>query len=220
MHQIFEKYKLLFLNSKGFFKTVQKETSYWTVLKFYVVFIVASQIISVLFNLPIFLKNNLLLFAGIYGLIGAIILSFAVPFIMAGIVHLGVLILKGKNGYFNTFKPITYAMSISAFYNLISSIINGVYGWFNPISVESLVSGLAQIEQSLIIMIIGTIIGAVSLIHVLYAEISGIGFYQGLTRTKALLAAILVPVVFLIIIAFLFGFGAIFSSSMFSALQF
>ncbi|MBU2640078.1 MAG: YIP1 family protein [Nanoarchaeota archaeon] len=218
MHPYLEKYKLLFLNSNGFFKNVQKESEYWDVLKFYVIFTIVSQVISILLNLPTLMKESLFISAMIFSLVGSVVFAFAVPFVSSGIVHLGVLVFKGKKGYFNTFKPITYAMTIGAAYNILSSLINGVYGWFNPLSIESLTSGLAQLEQNVAIVIVSGIIGIVSLIHILRTEILGIGFYQGLTKAKALLSVVLVPLVLFIIIGIIFGFSMAFSSSMFSAL--
>jgi hypothetical protein len=210
-----EKFKFLFLNPVDFFTSVRKENDYMSILKFYVGFSVAVSIIIALLNIPLMFKDSVYIMGSILGIVTAIVFSFVSPFIASGIIHLGVIIFKGKNGFFNTFKPVTYAMTIGVAYTLISSVITGVYSWFKPITDIDVSNVALAAQDSAFITVISIVIGLASLVHVLIAHVKGISFYQGMTTMKAFLATVLVPFVLFILFAVIIGTGIGFFSTMF-----
>tara|TARA_Y100000034_G_C6853921_1_gene387764 strand:- start:520 stop:1179 length:660 start_codon:yes stop_codon:yes gene_type:complete len=217
MHPYLEKYKLLFKEPDKFYKSVSKETGYVGILKFFVVFYVGVNVISIILNLPSLLSNGILLLGALGGLIGAVIAGIIMPFVVSGIVHLGVIVFKGTQGYYNTFKAVTYAFAISFFYSIISTVITSVYHWFNPIDLLNPSLGVAEI-QPLWITIIAGVIGIVSLIHVLKTEVKGVSLFQKMEMKKAWFAVILVPAVIFVLI-FILGLGLGAMSTLFSGVN-
>ena len=203
MHPYLEKYKLLFKKPKEFFPTVQEEVDYWTVLKFYVIFGISGGIISLLFTLPLISK-----FPGVSivsNLISTITAPFIVPFIVAFIIHISVLIFGGRQGYFNTFKPITYATAIGVIYSVVGAVISGIGYLVSPIGNITDITSLAQIQQPMVIAILAGLVGLASMIHMLIASVMGVMFYQKMTKVRAILAVVVIPTGISVLIIILFG---------------
>ena len=129
------------------------------------------------------------------GLIFWTIFAFTIPFVGSGVNHLGVLIFGGKNGFFNTFKPLTYAM-----------VIGGVYGVINATILTIL--SILNIKNLVLNLVITMIILLIGFIHTLYAEVIGISQYQDMSKGKALLA-ILVSIVIAMVAFFVLFFGLV-----------
>ena len=126
-----------------------------------------------------------------------------IPFIFSGITHLGVLIFGGKNGFFKTFKPATYAIIIGSIYGILISVVSYFLHLINPIvsiTVDQLPSSR---DMPLINSYVLSLIGLISLIHILYTEVGGVSKFQGMTKGKALLSVILIPLILALFSIFL-----------------
>lgn len=210
MKAYLDKLKFLFLNTKDFFKSIDKEKSYWDILKFYVILVVIVQIVSFLVSIPLFLSNDLFFNLMSIGLVSNIALSFVAPFIAAAILNIGVLLYKGKGGYFNTFKPTTYSMAIFSIYGFANSVIVGVINWFIPPNLDLLLQGGNSLVYSLPATIVSGVISFIAIVHFIYAIIKGICYFQKLSVGKALVSVIVIPVAITLIIGIIFGAGIAF----------
>jgi len=185
----FQKLKKIFLDPSKFFKDVSKEKGYWNVLKVFVTIYVAALIIQV--GVGAIINRSLLgsqFVSFIFTtLIAGIVAAFVVPFIGGGIAHLGILIIGGRKGFFNTFKPVTYGGLVMIIYGVVSSIISGVALLISPGSAP----------------IIGVIVGGVSvigIIHTLVVQTMGVSKSQSLSTGKAFFGLILIPLIMVILL--------------------
>jgi len=133
------------------------------------------------------------IFTSLFSLVFLFAYAFVMPFIGSGIVHLGVLLVKGKKSFFETFKPITYAMLIPFFYGAIINITVSITQIFFPLEElikESKFFGSTAIIALIIFVIIIVI---ANIIHTTYAEIIGLAKYQKISYGKSAIAVIVVP---------------------------
>ena len=199
----FQKLKKLFIDPVKFFKDVSKEKDYWTVLKFFVVTYLAATLIQVLVSIPIYYgapEFNLLEFI-LRTLLFSVGYAFLGPFIVGAVAHLGILILGGKKGFFNTFKALTYGTLVVVSYGMVSLIISGII----------VVSGIGvsmALANSIILIILLT--GSV---HMLITQSIGVSTYHSISRIKAFLGIIFIPIILFIILIVL---GIIFTVGLFS----
>ena len=207
MNDLPAKLRNLFFNTNNFFDTVKKEKAYFPILLNFVIVYSVSAIVELLASLPLIGKvptARSLLLISFLGVIFSIALSFVLPFIAAGLTHLGVLIVGGAQGFFNTFKPITYAMIISAIYNIISSVISFFLNTAYPISPSVLEQATFAFRDIPVQHTVAAIIiGLISLVHVIYAEITGISKFQKMSKMRAFVASVIIPLV-MVIVAVLF----------------
>ncbi|MGC9309347.1 MAG: YIP1 family protein [Candidatus Nanoarchaeia archaeon] len=213
-----QKYKDLFLHPKQFFKAVEKEKKYTPGLFFYVKIAAIVIIVNLIFTFINSFRNGQLE-SSLVGIIlsNAIFslgIAFAAPFISAAIVHLGVLVFGGRKGYFNTFKPSAYSISLQEGYSLLLLIIGEIFALF--IFNADLMNQLAAMQtlqdfpiSMLVFLIISAIIYIVALINVLYVETIGIAKFQKMSKGKAFLSIIFVPVIVLLILSALVYVGFI-----------
>ena len=199
------KLKKLFFHPKSFFSEVEKEKNYSKIMFFYVKVYIAMLIINLAFSFfSLMLKNNLNLTNSaslIYSFIIGVGLAFVLPFVYSAIIHLGVLIFKGKQKYFNTYKPLTYALVIGIIYNIISIIISFLISIIFPVNASSISPDLLLKDTNFIIsQIISLIIMIVALIHILHTATIGILKFQKLSKLKAFLSIILIPIILIIIL--------------------
>lgn len=201
----FDKLKKLFFKPTLFFEGVASETKYLQPLLYFVVILLISQIINFILTLPSIIKQPMVFFfliASLFSISIAVGIGMIVPFISAAINHIGVLMFGGKNGYYNTFKPTTYAMIIGVFYGLIILIINFIMSLINPITIpstppSSITEALSFIPLSY--LIVNGVIYAVSLIHTLIVEVEGIAFCHKISKTRAFLAVIVMMLIMMVI---------------------
>ena len=189
----FKKLKSLFSDPSKFFKDVGKEKDYWTVLKFFVVVYIVAAIIQILVLLPVNLE--LPEFVGplnfiLIGLLAAVILAFISPFIGSFLSHLGILLFGGREGFFNTFKAISYSMIILIGYNLVSSIIVSAILLLNP-------DKLTASNH------VGNIFSSIGWAHVVVVGTIGVSMYHSISKAKAFFGIILVPLVLILILTLL-----------------
>ena len=193
----------LFLHTGNFFNKVEKEKGYKKILFFYI--IIASIVIAVNFIFSVIIalanSNSHLIIDSFISAVFGVGAAFAFPFIGSAIVHVGVLVFGGKKGYFNTFKPITYASALGQIYNLIVIFISFLFfvsgfNFTNP----ALTSSSKLIFFALLILIIYL----AWLVHVIYAQIIGIAKFQKITKLRAFLSIIFIPLIIIIITTLIF----------------
>lgn len=210
---LFHKTKNLLFGTKKFFKSISKEKKYWPILLYSAIFGIILAILETIQKsiwtikyTEILLSQmtelgafaNLFLYAQIFFVfISGIASAFALPWISAGIAHLGVLMLKGKQGFFNTFKPLTYAYTITIIYSIITIIIGIIFLVFsnqniNQITEENALEILKS-PANIANLTIMFVIGIFSLIHYLYAAITGLSIYQKITKLRAFLSLVIIP---------------------------
>lgn len=191
----FDKLKELFVDPSKFFKDVSKEKSYWNVLKLFVVVYIVATIIQILVSIPVNLKtlgNQFLPFI-LTALISGIIFAFAIPFIVGILSHLGILLVGGKKGFFNTFKAITYGTIVIVGYGIISSVAESLILLFSSnVAISNFVIG---------------VISLIGVVHMLIVQSVGVSIFHSISRGKSFFGIILIP---LIIFIMMIAMGSIF----------
>ena len=160
---------------------------------FYVKTYVWITILSTIITALILRSNNPTSTGGmILNLLSGLIFSFVTPFIFAGIIHLGVLIFGGKQGYFNTYKPSTYGAVLGMPYGIITSILSAAL--ILRVGSSQITDAYTSPEYiGLMIVFI------IQIIHVFYFEIAALAKYQKMTKMKAFLALIIIPLALLVL---------------------
>ena len=192
----FKKLKNLFSDPSKFFKDVSKEKDYWTVLKFFVVVYIVALIFNLLASIPIYYGTPVFMASILIGLLLGIIAAFAGPFIGSFFTHLGVLIVGGRKGFFNTFKAITYGTLVVVGYGVLSSII-------------SLLLFLLKLDGESASIMLMSVISIIGVVHMLVTSTIGVNMYHSISRWKAFFGIILIPLVILIIIIAFVGLALI-----------
>lgn len=200
--------KILFQPS-SFFKSVEQDTDYSKIMFFYVKMAIAAAIVSLICSLIVLSVQNNLAGAGILSLIiNGIIsigLAFLVPFVASFIVQIGVWIFRGKQGYYNTYKAVTYPLTIVLIYGILSTIIVSIIGIALPSSLtqDQLTSNPALIFQEtgfLVSLIVALGILLISLIHTLCIQVVGVARFQKMSKLRAFFSIILIPLIIIIIV--------------------
>lgn len=209
--------KKLFFKPNEFLNSVEKENEYWPILSFLVLFYLISFLLSIILgvvNKGEDISYLQYIYSGIMGFIGSAIFYLVLPFIVALVVHLGVLIFGGRQGFFNTFKPMTYSLMIGIIYSFISLVIIFILQFIIPIDPNLITSmqNSQNVQDPKIIIdlikqyfsqplvIIGIIISIISMIHQFVFEVKGISKFQKISKIKAFLALILIPLTILVLI--------------------
>lgn len=210
--RFYNKLGRLFFHPKKFFDEVEKEKSYSGIIFFYVKVSLVLIVVQLLTNVAtLLITSGSELVIGIFNsIISSLInlgLAFFVPFIYAVVIHLGVLIFKGKKGFFNTYKPIAYTLSIQSIYSLIALVIVWPIAMINASSISSL-----PIEESLwqnsgfvTVMVLYGLITLISIINLFYTGTIGISKLQKISKLRAFLAIIVMCIIVLIAVALLVG---------------
>ncbi len=131
---------------------------------------------------------------------------------MAGLIHLGVLIFGGKQGYYATFKAITYARVVPVFYSFLlgllalplTKILREFQG--QPEVITHVISGYLPLIFLLIFLFI------INVVHYFFVATIGLAKYQKLSKGSALIILFLfegvIPALIgLMIAVILFFFG-------------
>ena len=122
-----EKLRMIFLEPTSFFSKVKNEKKYLPILAYFFAAYILSSLVSFIFGLGDF-KSDFMKFGVssafipvmiFFMVLFVLIISFAAPFIGAGISHLGIMIVGGAGKFFDTFKASTYASVLSPFYAII-----------------------------------------------------------------------------------------------------
>ncbi|MBI2507551.1 YIP1 family protein [Candidatus Woesearchaeota archaeon] len=192
----FQKLKTLFADPVKFFKDISKEKSYWTVLKPYVLVYLAALIIQLLASIPIYYGTPVFMLSILTGLLVGIAGAFATPFIGSFFTHLGIFIVGGRKGFFNTFKALTYGTLVVVVYGVLSSII-------------SLLLFLLKVERESGSISLMAVISIVGVMHMLVTSAIGVSMYHSISRWKAFFGIILIPLILLVIIIAFAGLALI-----------
>ena len=205
-----EKLRMIFLEPTSFFRKVKNEKKYLPILAYFFAAYILSSLVSFIFGLGDF-KADFMKSGGtsvfipimmIFLILFVLIISFAAPFIGAGISHLGIMIVGGAGKFFDTFKASTYASVLSPFYAIILEVI----GYFNPFNMNNPVwPDFLNVYTFLWI-----IIAITSVVHIFYVECTGLSQYHRISKTRAFVAILIIPIILfitLIIGIFLFTFA-------------
>ena len=196
---ISKKIKLLFLDPVNFFKLIQNEKKYFPILIFSVLGFLILDVIDIALKLTkvnygaIGLKAYFVILIYIFGLIFSILISFIIPFITAGISHLGVMLLKGSKGFLETFKAVTFGTIVFIPYWMASLIVLS----FAPLTKSLYFNYLMLLNPYALFGITSFIIG---LIHSTYVEVIGISQYHKISKLKALVAILVIPIIIILIL--------------------
>jgi len=210
----------VFFYTTKFFEYVKHEKtikdSWLFFVKVSIIYLVLNTILTYSQSVDVFNKMQIPVGVGmVASFILSLILVFVSPFIFAGITHLGVLIFKGENGFLNTFKPVTYGATVGFVYGVISLIIVSIIRLLIPYNADLVMSKMAMsgsVQWGLLLYPIITgaislIIGLIGIVHSLYAETTGLAKFQDMTKGKAFLSIIIIPLiifgVFLLIFLFI-----------------
>jgi len=201
----------VFISPRMFFKAIEKDTDYLRPWLFFSGFLAVVTIISSVGNIMLqhdeFPKALAAVFV-IFALLFNIGWAFAVPFVHAGIFHLGLLILGAKQGYYNTFKPVAYSGLIYTTYVLIIAIVGLL---FLP-----QMQALSDIEEptiedmgpSLTYILIVLVVYLVMLAHWLTVATIGVAKFQQISHVRAFFGIIIVPlIIFFMIMLFAVALG-------------
>lgn len=191
-------------------KILSQKEDWVDVLRFYFIVFFSYLIIG---NLISLYYGNLNWAGFVLSFITSVIFTFLIVFLVTAIAHLGVMILRGKKGFFETFKPVTYALTIVGVYMFISLIIALIIP-FNALSQESLeyaqqIQDPELVNQILVDFfmqpgaIVSLILGILSLIHFLVFSIAGISKHQNISKVKSTFAIILGLLIFLVVLIFI-----------------
>lgn len=187
----FKRVKTILFHPTEFFGQVTNETKYWPplkfIIKFYLILFVIQSIFSVLAYLVASIKikiSSLVLSIGL-GLVLSPIGVIIGAFIGAFVVHIGILILGGRQGFFNTFKPLTYTSIVAFSYSIILIIVNGIL---------SLLVTLPSKGIAITNIVIIVIIFISSMIHTTIVEVIGISKFQNISKLRAFFGAVFLPI--------------------------
>lgn len=196
-----EKWGMTFSSPTELFKKVSSEKGYWNLLVYYGVFFLLYMLLYwVFFNLSP--EMNELYYGGvgsqafmwvfsliIFVVVG-VIAALIGPFIGAGLSHLGVMWLGGKQGYYNTFKPLIYGGVLSMSYSLVVMVLNILGVLLGPIGI-------------IIFSLIGAFVSLGGGIHALYVQSTGVAMYHKIGKWRAFFGIILIPLILVVVIFFL-----------------
>ena len=204
--------KKLYFHPGKFFASVEKDKDYSKIMFFYVKMIILSSVLTLLSSAIILTIRKSFTAQGfislIFNSIVSIGLAFLVPFVMAGIIHLGVLIFRGKQGYYNTYKPIAYSLVVVAIYSIISTIVTSILSviypanQLPPMTADPAVyfQTLLQDKNFILLLAVAFTILIVSFIHSLIVQIVGISKFQKISKLKAFLSIILISIILIMLV--------------------
>jgi len=204
--------KKLYFHPSKFFASVEKDKDYSKIMFFYVKMIIISSIITILSSAIILtIRKSFILkefISIIFDSAVSIGLAFLVPFVMAGIIHLGVLIFRGKQGYYNTYKPIAYSLVVVAIYSIISTIVTSILSVIYPANqLPSMTADpsiyfqtLLQDKNFILLLAVAFTILVISFVHSLIVQIIGISKFQKISKLKAFLSIILISVILIMLV--------------------
>ena len=202
--------KKLFFHPSHFFKSIEQETSYSGAMFFYVKITLISVVISLIISISSLISSSASSTQSfVNSFINAVTtvgLAFIIPFAVSGVAQLGVWIFRGKQGYINTYKAMSYPLAITVIYGIITMIILLIKNAIMPISIPADVQDYATLfsdKNFVSSMIISVVILAISMIHMLVAQVIGLSKFQKISKLKSFFAIILIPLILGIIAAIL-----------------
>jgi hypothetical protein len=205
-----EKIKTLYFKPTLFFQKVAGESKYFPILIYFVIISAIAYVIN--WALSVIQASSTpgasaeVILGAVFGLwfvVFSVGFSFAVPFVNAGVVHLGVLMYRGRKSYFNTFKPEAYAMVVGMIYGMIFYVANFILWLVAPFEItESTVQSLTGILNSIPVSyyVVYILLFIISLVHTLYIEVIGVAKFQEMNKGRSLLAILTPRIILLLLI--------------------
>ncbi len=191
---VLNNYIELLTSPATFFKKMDKVKTYFDPWLFFVIF----TLFEVIFQLPLLLFSLLgssgeeaLLDA--LGIVFAFVLIPVTPFIASGIAHLGLMIL-GHKDYYKTFKPMTYALTISVPYSLVQTLIGGIALALGVQFMDNEISVPLAFGTIALVAIPAFILGIASTVHTVYATCVGAAYTHKISKMRAFCGMYLIPI--------------------------
>jgi len=187
--KFFQKIQRVTQNPEKFFKTIKKETLGSAFLFWLVFVLISSLIVGRAYNLTTILNLNpisLYIFLIISGLVGF--------FVITGVIHLLLHLFKGKGKYKDTV--------IGYVYGAVPSLLMGICLAFIFLLMSQ------SLKANLFVVIISQLLSLSAMVYSIYLTTIGFSIYHEISRGKALAAyllAIAIPIIFIIILAFIFA---------------
>ncbi len=200
INRFVEMLKQLYLKPTEFFKQRTNEKDYLDIFLKYIIFIAIIK--GLLFIIGIYgdiLEGAYVVLFSLILAILSIVLSFLVPFITSGIIHIGVVLFGGKGEFIDTFKTATYSLILVGVYSFAASVLFEIISLLIPIPVFS--EDLSAMTPHLIVSGIVLFIG---LVHMIWTLVIGLNITQSMTKTKSLFAILIIPAV-IFVTMLLFG---------------
>lgn len=210
MNNLIEKYKLLFKSPTAFFKTVVKEKDYGTIMQSLAYIILISVIVDIVFNIPVMIvqgKGSIEILASIPLALFSALFLFLIPYISAALNHIGVLIMGGRKGFFNTFKPSTYGIILYLIYGMLITIVSSLLFVMNPVDIEAVTAAedFSLSDLPIHAIIVTSLIFIVAIVHVTVVEVIGVAKFQKLSNGRAFMAVFVIPLAIFLIIGIFIG---------------
>lgn len=181
--------KKVFYSPREFFHSIRRDTDY---IKPWLVFVVASIIYSIIVHIMELLQATgvLAIVGAVIGFILSVVAALVGPFIGAGMIHLGALILGVRDRFIKTFKVVCYGGLISLAYSLLGLIIS------LPLYLFSGTEGVQAMDMSPLLfayMVALFLVILIGIVHQFYAEVHGLALYFAISKIRAFFSIILVP---------------------------
>jgi len=191
-----------------FFKSVENE-GIGKVLIYFVIASLVVGLISMIFKIPYIVMSGTLstdIILLLENLLKIVIGGTIASFVFSAFIHLGVLILRGRKGFKNTYKPVTYGLFIITMYLTLQSIITTVYATIIGSSPFTLATKTVFANNNVMTLIM-LLISIICLIHVIVFNTIGISKLQKMSKLSAffgLMIGILIPTLIYIVIYVLY----------------
>ena len=185
------KFKKLYFHPKEFFKSVEKENSYQSLLRsfvlFYIFYLIVLQAISLYSGTVTPLQS-------VMGFIAGIVFSLVIILIFSGVMHF-ILILTGHKGdYFNSYKAGIYTLILWVFYSIILLIVALIIP-FDGQSLQTFLTGAEDFKTiigasfnflvSNQLSLLSLIVSIVVHIHIIIFGINALKTFQKTSTGKA-----------------------------------
>jgi len=212
-----KRFQALFFHPDEFFARVQGVTSHSALLKDLALFGAVAGAAGALTSLPQLGPDYppaALLFAVPFTavlMVGVFILG---AYAAAGLYHVGIRLFGGKGGYFATFKAAVYTLVVSLAYQTISAISLFLLSFLEPQARASLFE-LQQLslQSHPLTVVVSSVLTLASMVHSLSVLSTGISQYHQMGRFRALLGALLLPLVLAVV------FGALVMGALLAGLS-
>jgi hypothetical protein len=210
-NNLFEKYWNLFFKPKKFLNDVENEKEYFPIFRTYLIFYLINFLLMSFISYFI-LKETFSNLDFLRGIVLSIFSASVYSFGFSGLFYLGTKLFRSKGSYFNTFKPVTYALIIGMVYSIIISIILGVVPVDNSIlqsiqgsqDVEYLKSAYKSFfSQPGVILL--TLLTLISFIHSFVFSVIGISKFHNISKGKSTMAILISSVTLFVLLVFLFA---------------
>ncbi len=196
------KIKDLFLHPGKFFESVKGEGLKPAFVMF-IVFFLISNVVSTALQPPSLLNPLASLIS--------ILIVFALNFFFFALMHIFVMLLGGKKGIKQTFKALMYAsVPITIVSTILGSAAFGFVGAaFNVANLVSLLNPAAILAIGILILL-----SVVIFVWSIYLQGLGLGKLHGISTARGIVAAIIAPVILIVITAVLAGITVLWGSSL------